>query len=78
MVSLNLMDKGKLDCEIPTSGTYFFVVDNPHDEPTDCVFIQGTWSVTVRIILPQSLREYWFGSMLNDIVPFSRMVRDKA
>ncbi len=56
MVSLNLMDKGKLDCEIPTSGTYFFVVDNPHDEPAECVFIQGTCSVTVRIT--QSLREY--------------------
>ncbi len=78
MASLNLMDKGKLESGIPSSGTYFFVVDNPHDEPAKVVFVQGTGSITERITLAQSLKEYWFGSMLNDLVPFSRMVRDKA
>ena len=77
MASLNLMDKGKLDSKIPSSGTYFFVVDNPHDEPAEVVFVQGTGSVTERITLAQSLREYVFGSMLDDLIPFLRMVRDK-
>ncbi len=78
MASMNMMGKGKLSSSISSPGTYFFVVDNPSDEPTEVVFVQATGSLTERITLAQSLREYWFGSMLNDIVPFSRMVRDKA
>jgi len=78
MASMNLMDKGKPSSSISSPGTYFFVVDNPHDEPAEVVFAQATGSLTERITLAQSLKEYWFGDMLNDIVPFSRMVRDKA
>jgi hypothetical protein len=78
MASMNLMDKGKLVTGISSPGTYFFVVDNPHEEPAEVVFAQATGSLTERITLAQSLKEYWFGDMLNDIVPFSRMVRDEA
>jgi hypothetical protein len=73
--SIGLVETGKMEKTVKASGLYFFVVHNPGDDPAEVIFVQGTGSTTVRVTVAEKIREYWFESALNDLLPFSRMIR---
>lgn len=61
---------GKLDKRVTWSGTYFFVIHNPNNSPTDIIYSHGTGTTTTRVTLFQILRAHWLSTREIDADPF--------
>ena len=71
-----MVDSGKLDKKVKSSGTYFFVIHNPSNRSTEIIYSKGTGSDIVKVTLAQIIRGYWHAPEETETFPYFKSVRD--
>lgn len=71
------VESGKLDKNVKSSGTYFFVIHNLSTRPAEIIYSKGTGSTVVKVTLAQILKSYWFTPEETEIISY-KSVRASA
>ena len=71
-----MVEAGKLETKVKSSGTYFFVVHNPSGHSTELIYSKGTGSTVERVTLAQVIKGYWPTSEETGSLPYFKSVRD--
>jgi len=71
-----MVESGTLDKTVNAPGTYFFVIYNPNDSPTELIYSQGTGSTTMRVTFTQILRGLISAHEDTEVLPYYKNVRN--
>jgi hypothetical protein len=71
-----VVETGKLENKVWSSGIYFFVIQNPKAQSTELIYSQGTGSKTMRVTLAQIIKSYWHTSEETEALPFLKSIRE--